>query len=126
MPARTFNTTASGTARVWLVPLLVLALTLGLTLFAWQRSRASEDAREAERFEDELMQAQVTINRATAGYIISLSTVQAYFDTQREFFPNAWRKLVHNMDWKKHFPALLDFGLAAAEDGGALRVVFAE
>lgn len=113
-------------ARLWLVPALVLALTLGLTLFAWHRSRASEDAREAERFEEELMQAQVTINRATAGYINSLRTVQAYLHTQREFFPNAWRTLVRGMEWKKRFPALLDFGVAASEEDGVLRVVFAE
>lgn len=108
------------------MPALVLALTLSLTLAAWHRSRASEDARETERFEDELMQAQVTINRATAGYINSLRTVQAYLHTQREFFPNAWRTLVHGMEWQKQFPALLDFGVAASEESGALRVVFAE
>ena len=111
--------------RHWLAPFAVLVLTLSLTIFAWQRAHESEDARELERFDDELAQAYSTMSRAASGYVNALRMVQTSVNMQNPFSSESWQSLLAGMEWKKRFPAMLDLGLAyfdAPPFQGPLRV----
>ncbi len=120
---------AISSRRLWLAPVLVLALTLSLTLFAWHRAREAEDARELERFDDELTQVYSTMSRAASSYVNALRVVQAFVNTQPELTPEVWRKLQRGMEWQKRFPAMLEMGVAIfapSQAGGPLGVVACE
>lgn len=99
------------------VPWLVLALALAPALYAWHRAARTAAARDRERFAAEVEAAWTALSRSTLGYVNALRATQAMLHATGETSPEAWRRLLAGLEWRKRFPGFLDIGFAEGEDG---------
>lgn len=99
------------------VPWLVLALALAPVILAWRHAERAAAARDAERFAAETEATWTSLTRSTLGYVNALRGLQAMLHASGEVSPEAWRKLLAGLEWRRRFPSFLDIGFAEGESG---------
>ncbi len=95
---------------------VVLAVGLAPTFYAWWHMKRVVAAREVERFDNAVQNAQGMLESNLKNYETALRSIQSFF-LLNNTTPGAWERFVEVLDPRRNFPFLLNFGFVDGAEG---------